>query len=42
MLRQHQFEKGGNGQHHHPDHSRAELDRMTGCAQAILEKLGLP
>ncbi len=26
----------------HPDHSRAELDRMTGCAQGILEKLNLP
>ena len=26
----------------HPDHSLAEHDRMTDCAQAILEKLELP
>jgi seryl-tRNA synthetase len=26
----------------HPDHSRAELDRMTACAEGILERLGLP
>jgi seryl-tRNA synthetase len=25
-----------------PEDSRAELDRMTGCAEAILEALGLP
>ena len=42
MLRQHQFEKVEMVSIMHPDHSRAELDRMTGCAQAILEKLGLP
>jgi seryl-tRNA synthetase len=42
MLRQHQFEKVEMVSITHPDHSRAELDRMTGCAQAILEKLGLP
>ncbi len=41
MLRQHQFEKVEMVSITHPDHSRAELDRMTGCAQAILEKLGL-
>ena len=41
MLRQHQFEKVEMVSITHPDHSRAELDRMTVCAQAILEKLGL-
>ena len=41
MLRQHQFEKVEMVSITHPDHSRVELDRMTGCAQAILEKLGL-
>ena len=42
MLRQHQFEKVEMVSITHPDHSRAELESMTGCAQAILEKLGLP
>ncbi len=42
MLRQHQFEKVEMVSITHPDHSRAELDRMTECAQGILEKLGLP
>ncbi|SDY82222.1 seryl-tRNA synthetase [Jannaschia faecimaris] len=42
MLRQHQFEKVEMVSITHPDHSRAELDRMTNCAQGILEKLGLP
>ncbi|WP_435312212.1 serine--tRNA ligase [Primorskyibacter sedentarius] len=42
MLRQHQFEKVEMVSITHPDHSRAELDRMTGCAQGILERLGLP
>lgn len=42
MLRQHQFEKVEMVSITHPDRSRAELDRMTECAQAILEKLGLP
>ncbi len=42
MLRQHQFEKVEMVSITHPDHSRAELDRMTGCAQGILEKLNLP
>ena len=41
MLRQHQFEKVEMVSVTHPDHSRAELDRMTDCAQGILEKLGL-
>lgn len=42
MLRQHQFEKVEMVSITHPDHSRAELDRMTKCAEGILEKLGLP
>ena len=42
MLRQHQFEKVEMVSVTHPDTSLAELDRMTGCAQGILEKLGLP
>ena len=42
MLRQHQFEKVEMVSVTHPDTSRDELDRMTGCAQGILEKLGLP
>ncbi|MBB5516407.1 seryl-tRNA synthetase [Rubricella aquisinus] len=42
MLRQHQFEKVEMVSVVHPEESRAELDRMTECAQAILEKLGLP
>jgi seryl-tRNA synthetase len=42
MLRQHQFEKVEMVSITHPDQSRDELDRMTGCAQGILEKLGLP
>ncbi|MEL6800839.1 MAG: serine--tRNA ligase [Pseudomonadota bacterium] len=41
MLRQHQFEKVEMVSITHPDHSRAELDRMTRCAEGILEKLGL-
>ena len=42
MLRQHQFEKVEMVSVTHPDKSRDELDRMTACAQGILEKLGLP
>ena len=41
MLRQHQFEKVEMVSVTHPDKSRDELDRMTGCAQGILERLGL-
>ncbi|MEO0746779.1 MAG: serine--tRNA ligase [Pseudomonadota bacterium] len=41
MLRQHQFEKVEMVSITHPSESRAELDRMTSCAQGILEKLGL-
>jgi seryl-tRNA synthetase len=42
MLRQHQFEKVEMVSITHPDHSRAEVDRMTGLAQGVLERLGLP
>ncbi len=42
MLRQHQFEKVEMVSITHPDQSRAELDRMTRCAEGILERLGLP
>ncbi|MGB3555057.1 MAG: serine--tRNA ligase [Jannaschia sp.] len=42
LLRQHQFEKVEMVSVTHPDRSRAELDRMTGCAEGILERLGLP
>ena len=42
MLRQHQFEKVEMVSVTHPDHSRDELDRMTGCAEGILEALELP
>ncbi len=42
MLRQHQFEKVEMVSVTHPDASRAELDRMTACAEGILERLGLP
>jgi seryl-tRNA synthetase len=42
MLRQHQFEKVEMVSITRPEDSRAELDRMTGCAEGILERLGLP
>ncbi|NVO22775.1 serine--tRNA ligase [Donghicola mangrovi] len=42
MLRQHQFEKVEMVSITHPDTSRNELDRMTACAEGILERLGLP
>jgi seryl-tRNA synthetase len=42
MLRQHQFEKVEMVSVTLPEHSRAELDRMTKCAEGILERLGLP
>jgi seryl-tRNA synthetase len=42
MLRQHQFEKVEMVSVTHPDHSRDEHERMTRCAEGILEKLGLP
>jgi seryl-tRNA synthetase len=42
MLRQHQFEKVEMVSITKPEDSRAELDRMTACAEGILEALGLP
>ena len=42
MLRQHQFEKVEMVSITTPDASLAEHERMTRCAEAILEKLGLP
>ncbi len=42
MLRQHQFEKVEMVSITTPDQSRAEHERMTACAEAILQKLGLP
>lgn len=42
LIRQHQFEKVEMVQIVHPDESFAALDQMTGHAEAILQKLGLP
>lgn len=42
MLRQHQFYKVEMVSIAHPDDSKNELDRMTGCAEAILQRLGIP
>ncbi len=42
MLRQHQFEKVEMVSITTPDTSLAEHDRMTRCAEAILERLNLP
>jgi seryl-tRNA synthetase len=42
MLRQHQFQKVEMVSITHPDESAAEHERMTRCAEAILEKLELP
>jgi len=42
MIRQHQFDKVEMVQIVHPDRSNAALDEMTGHAEAILQKLGLP
>lgn len=42
MLRQHQFEKVEMVSVTRPEDSRAELDRMTGCAEGILKALELP
>ncbi|MEM8579408.1 MAG: serine--tRNA ligase [Pseudomonadota bacterium] len=42
MLRQHQFEKVEMVSIVHPDASDAEQKRMLGCAEALLEALGLP
>ncbi|MFC7704074.1 serine--tRNA ligase [Plastorhodobacter daqingensis] len=42
MLRQHQFEKVEMVSITTPDQSLAEHDRMTACAEDILQRLGLP
>ena len=42
MIRQHQFSKVELVSITHPDESVAEHERMTGCAEAILQRLGLP
>lgn len=41
MLRQHQFEKVELVSLVHPDRSEDELERMTGCAEEVLKRLGL-
>lgn len=41
MLRQHQFSKVEMVCVTHPDESDAELERMTGCAEEVLKRLGL-
>ena len=42
LIRQHQFEKVEMVQVVHPDHSFEALEKMTGHAEAILQKLELP
>lgn len=42
MIRQHQFDKVEMVQIVHPDQSYEALEAMTGHAEAILQKLGLP
>ncbi len=42
MIRQHQFKKVEMVTISAPENSDAELERMTGCAEAVLQKLGLP
>ena len=42
MLRQHQFEKVEMVSIVAPEQGRAELERMTRCGEAILEKLEIP
>jgi seryl-tRNA synthetase len=42
MLRQHQFRKVELVSIAHPDHSEAEHERMTRCAETVLEQLELP
>lgn len=41
MLRHHQFPKVEMVSVTHPDESDAELERMTGCAEEVLKRLGL-
>jgi len=42
MLRQHQFEKVELVSVTTPEQSAEELERMVGCAEAVLQRLGLP
>jgi seryl-tRNA synthetase len=42
MIRQHQFDKVEMVQIVHPDRSNEALEQMTGHAEAVLQKLGLP
>jgi seryl-tRNA synthetase len=42
MIRVHQFSKVELVSIAHPDHSAAEHERMTGCAEAVLKRLGIP
>ena len=42
MIRQHQFDKVEMEQITHPDKSYEALEQMTGHAEAVLQKLGLP
>ena len=42
MIRQHQFEKVELVAISQPDDSEAEHERMTRCAEVVLERLGLP
>ncbi|CAN7530786.1 serine--tRNA ligase [Acidovorax sp. LjRoot129] len=42
MIRQHQFDKVEMVQIAHPDKSYEALEAMTGHAEAVLQKLGLP
>jgi seryl-tRNA synthetase len=42
MIRQHQFDKVEMVQIVHPEHSYAALEELTGHAETILKRLGLP
>ncbi|MDO8836388.1 MAG: serine--tRNA ligase [Vicinamibacterales bacterium] len=42
LIRQHQFHKVELVSFAHPDQSFDELERMTGCAETVLQRLGLP
>jgi len=42
MIRQHQFSKVELVSITTPEQSRDELERMTGCAESVLQALGLP
>ena len=41
MIRQHQFSKVEMVAIAHPDDAEAEHERMTGCAEEVLKRLGL-